>query len=213
MRAHYKACEVTSTRNRAIPIGADVVQATRVGLRFPARTLDFEDWQQTGVRIARMADSSAWYLGDWLAYGESQFEGRYRRAVEAVGLSYQTLRNLAWVARRFPLARRRAALTLYHHMEVARLPEAEQERWLDRAVQERWSVRRLRLHIKSGNEPGASGPAVPTQVVRKISTERTKVDRWRAAADCAQTSLDDWILTTLDNAAGRLSDAQSAQSA
>ena len=48
-------------------------------------------------------------------------------------LDYQTLRNYAWVARRFPAGRRRAGVSFAHHAEVARLPEPEQDYWLRRA--------------------------------------------------------------------------------
>src|SRR2546421_9862203 len=64
------------------------VMATRVGLRFP-RSLTFENWQRAGEKIARIVDSSAWCLGDWLIYGELRCAERYRQAIEAVGLDYQ----------------------------------------------------------------------------------------------------------------------------
>ncbi|GAA4551960.1 LmbU family transcriptional regulator [Amycolatopsis samaneae] len=187
------------------PVNGSSIRATRLGLQFPDRPIGFPEWQQAGLKIARMADSSAWYMGDWLAYGEAQFENKYRRAAEAVGLNYQTLRNFAWVARRFPLSRRRDKLTFYHHMEVAKLSDVEQERWLDRAVRERWSVRRLRQCVKNASCLGTAAEDA-TPVMRKISADRTRVDRWRAAAEQVNNSLDDWILLTLDDAACQLLD-------
>ena len=41
-------------------------------------------------------------------------------------LDYQTLRNYAWVARRFAMSRRRDTLSFGHHAEVPALPEPEQ---------------------------------------------------------------------------------------
>lgn len=140
--------------------GTGTVQATLVGLRFPGQILEFGYWKEIGVLIARTADSAAWCLGDWLVYGESRYADRYRQAIEAVGLNYQTLRNYAWVARRFPVSRRRDTLTFYHHMEVARLPVGEQDRWLARAAEQRWSVRQLRRQLKE-DEPGGEPIAVP----------------------------------------------------
>lgn len=35
-------------------------------------------------------------------YGQAAYTGRYRDAIEQASLDYQTLRNYAWVARRFP---------------------------------------------------------------------------------------------------------------
>ncbi|MEU8803872.1 hypothetical protein [Spirillospora sp. NPDC048819] len=61
----------------------------------------------------------------------------------------KTLRNYAWIARRFPVSRRRDTLTLQHHAEVAALSDHEQERWLDRAEQEQWPVLRLRTSLRA----------------------------------------------------------------
>jgi hypothetical protein len=175
------------------------VQATPVGLRFPDRRLAYQEWLDAGAKVAKVVDSSAWCLGDWLAYGESQYAGRYRLAVDRVGLSYQTLRNFAWVARRFPLSRRRDKLTFYHHMEVARLSTGEQDHWLERAVGEGWSVRELRhrLQAPGGPRSAADGPAA----VRRIRADQQRLDRWRVAAEQANLSLEAWIVDTLDLAA------------
>lgn len=182
------------------------VGTTINGLKFPERQLSFREWQQAGSRIANLVNSSAWYLGDWLTYGETHYEGRYRQAVETVGLNYQTLRNFAWVARRFPLQRRRSQLTFYHHMEVARLPEAEQDHWLDRAVRELWSVRSLRHYLRqSGAKPSAEKTSAAPLV--RLTAESTQLDRWLAAARRADADLDDWIVATLDQAAHRLLEA------
>ena len=89
----------------------------RMGLEFP-RQLPFEAWLVVGSQLAAAA-SSAWCLGDWLAYGQAACAGRYRDAVELTGLDYQTLRNYAWVAGRFELSRRRDTLSFGHHAGVA----------------------------------------------------------------------------------------------
>jgi hypothetical protein len=178
------------------------VKATQVGLEFPVRALDFHEWRRAGVRIARLANASAWYLGDWIAYGEAHYEDRYQRAVDVVGLSYQTLRNYAWVCRRFPLSRRRDTLTFYHHMEVAKLPAADQDQWLDRAQDSGWSVRALRKELKAHLDSETAGRA-SLPVVQKISAEAASVDRWRAAAARVDEDLADWIVGTLNAAATR----------
>jgi len=124
---------------------------TRVGLRIPDR-LAFEAWQAAGAQIARVVDSSAWCLGDWLVYGERRFIDRYRDAVAAVGLEYQTLRNYAWVTRRFELSRRRQCLTFQHHAEVASLSSQEQDEWLDRAERGGWSRNQLRKAVRDARQ-------------------------------------------------------------
>lgn len=108
--------------------------ATRVranGLELSAG-MSFDEWAILGHRIARVHSGSAWALGDWLLYGERSFGDRYRSAVDATNLDYQTLRNYAWVARSFESARRREGLSFQHHAEVAALSEPEQDLWLHR---------------------------------------------------------------------------------
>jgi hypothetical protein len=152
------------------PAGRGYVVVPRVGLVFPRR-LPFPAWLAVGAQLAAVAASSAWCLGDWLIYGQAAYASRYQDAVERTGLEYQTLRNYAWVAGRFELSRRRDTLSFGHHAEVAALPEAEQDYWLRKADEFRWSTTRLRrevraslaerqqrpqdLHLGPGGRPGA----------------------------------------------------------
>jgi hypothetical protein len=87
---------------------SDQVLANRVGLRFSEK-LTFEGWERAGKQISRVVDSSAWWLGDWVVIGQAHFADRYKLAMDAVGLDYQTIRNYVWVARRFGMSRRRTA--------------------------------------------------------------------------------------------------------
>jgi hypothetical protein len=84
-----------------------------------------EAWR-IGTQLSAAVSSSAWCLGDWLVYGQAAFSGRYRDALEQTSLDYQTLRSYAWVARRFPVSRRRDNLSFGHHAETAALPRPEQ---------------------------------------------------------------------------------------
>jgi hypothetical protein len=120
----------------------------RVGLQFP-RQLPFEAWLGVGAQLAAVAGSSAWCLGDWLIYGQAAYGGRYRDAIGRTGLDYQTLRNYAWVAGRFELSRRRDTLSFGHHAEVAALPGPEQDFWLRKAEEFRWSTMRLRHEVRA----------------------------------------------------------------
>jgi len=116
------------------------------------------------MHLSDIYTSSAWCLGDWLVYGEMTYRGRYHEAVEQTALDYQTLRNYAWVVKRFPLARRRGNLSFGHHAEVASLPEAEQNFWLRKAEESGWPVKRLRLEVRTSlaqrsvSRPPGNGP-------------------------------------------------------
>jgi hypothetical protein len=105
-------------------------------------------WEQVGTRLLSFANSSTWWIADWLVYGESTFRDRYEEAIKRTSLSYQTLRNYTWVARRFPLPRRRPALSFSHHLEVVALEQPEQDYWLRKADELSWSRNKLRTEVR-----------------------------------------------------------------
>jgi hypothetical protein len=106
-------------------------------------------WEKLGANLLSFADSSAWWIADWLVYGESTFHDRYVEAIKRTSLSYQTLRNYTWAARRFPLPRRRHSLSFSHHLEVAALEQPQQDYWLRKAEQLGWSRNKLRGQVRS----------------------------------------------------------------
>src|SRR5262245_47048770 len=178
---------------------ADCGRATRRGLRLRAG-LTFEDWVRAGRKISKISSASAWWLGDWLVYGERAYGKRYRAALELTSLDYKTLRNYAWVARRFELSRRRDNLSFQHHVEVAALPEAEQELWLTRAEKLRWSRNELRRNLAAGRSARHAG-SLDRPVVVRIEVQADRERRWRQAADASHQSLAEWIAAAADHVA------------
>src|ERR1700722_12349085 len=137
-RAEDGTWEISSSR---------AVKVTRSGIVFSGR-LNIDEWEKLGQRLMSFADSASWWIADWLAYGETAFLDRYQEAIRKTSLSYQTLRNYAWVARRFELSRRRDALSFGHHAEVAALDPHEQDFWLRKADELHWSRNRLRSEVR-----------------------------------------------------------------
>lgn len=180
--------------------GDGQVLATRVGLRFPA-VLSFGEWERAGTKLARISDSSTWCLGDWLIYGQDKYSDRYQQAIAAAGLDYQTLRNYAWIARRYEWTRRRAELSFQHHAEVAALPDAEQDLWLDRAVEHRWSRNELRRQLRQSRQ--ATSSVRPAVALPRLPVSAGQVDRWRAAAEVSSSEFDQWVIAALDDAAAQ----------
>ncbi|WP_310723174.1 MULTISPECIES: LmbU family transcriptional regulator [unclassified Streptomyces] len=174
------------------------VFVTRVGLQIPA-AVSYDTWKSAGRRISAVANSSAWCLGDWLIYGQWRYTDRYRRAVDAVGLDYQTLRNYAWVARRFEVSRRRDSLSFHHHAEVASLPPHEQDYWLNRAEELGWSRNQLRANVRAARETEPSATRKTASVGIQLTPER--IARYRAAAERSDSSLETWMVDRLDLAA------------
>jgi hypothetical protein len=187
------------------------VIATNVGLRFP-HALTYEEWENAGHNVARIASSSAWFIGDWVVCGQRRYESRYRHAIEAVGLDYQTIRNYAWVARRFELDRRRENLSFQHHAEVASLSPQDQDHWLARAEEHGWSRNQLRLQVQRSRR--ATQDRVHANVVHPLKVDRGRAARWLRAAEHAGSSLESWIITNLDLAASNtLADDEVAEAA
>lgn len=194
------------------PVEAMPVFLPRRGLQLPTR-LPFEKWVTIGRQLADICTLSAWCLGDWLVYGEVAYTGRYREAIEQTSLDYQTLRNYAWVARRFSLSRRREVLSFGHHTEVAALSEAEQDFWLRKAEELEWSVKRLRQEVRSSLKERALGRDHDQRKTSdrdehellkaslEIHITSDQLGRCRAAAERVGLSMEEWAASVLDQAA------------
>lgn len=178
------------------------VLTTRIGLHMPTR-LSFEDWERAGRQISGLVNSSTWWLGDWLVYGKEHYADRYQRGIRSAGLQYQTLRNYAWVSRRFEFDRRRSSLSFQHHAEVASLPVEEQEFWFDRAEQNGWTTKQLRNAISAVRE-GERGDGKELEAKRQLSVPDDHVQWWHKAAQQTGIELEQWVLRTLDSAAEQI---------
>lgn len=204
MRSEVVAAVMTPRGTVGAPLRQ--VHVYGVGLQIPVG-ISFEEWARAGRQLSGIVDSSAWWLGDWLVFGKTNYSDGYQLAIQGAGLRYQTLRNYAWVARRFDLSRRRSKLTFQHHAEVASLPIEEQEQLLDRAERELWTTKQLRNAIRQGRGDELEESAMASASSR-IDVPRNRVMVWQKAAGCLGVDFDHWVLTMLDRAATEiLSDA------
>lgn len=170
----------------------------RTSLSLP-EGVPMEAWKRLGRNIFVISEASAWWLGDWLVYGQRNYPDRYKKAIEETSLDYQTLRNYAWVARKFPPARRRENLSFQHHAEVAGVPEPQQERWLAEAEAGGWSRNELRARLRAA-ALGEGGRGDPVVYVR-LKAHNERKEQWQQAADSSGMALMDWIAAILDDAA------------
>jgi hypothetical protein len=176
--------------------------------------ITFDTWAGVGRRIAEISHASAWCLGDWLVFGQDTYGNRYKVALDATALDYQTLRNYAWVARRFTMSRRRAALSLQHHAEVAALPESAQDLWLSRAERFRWSRNELRRRVSSDRrlerkpQPRSGPCGSATGVTCRLRVTPDRAHRWNEAASVSEQTLADWVISVADAAANATLDAE-----
>jgi hypothetical protein len=158
----------------------------------------FDAWSDIGIKIARHASGALWWLGDWLLFGRETYGRRYRLAVEATGLDAHTLRNYAVVARRFEPRRRRETLSFQHHAELCAFRDEEQDRWLTLAETGNWSRNELRRRLR------AEAVAKARDEAERVSLQapHQRVERWRRAAEREALRLEQWIVQTLNDAAG-----------
>ncbi len=165
--------------------------------------MSFESWCDLGSKVVLIANCSAWWIGDWLVYGEQAYGDRYEQAITDTSLGYQTLRNYAWVARKFRGSRRRDKLSFGHHAEVAALPDDEQDVWLARAERLNWSRNQLRRGLRAAqlaNQAASREQSAYTRTL-KIDVRTERHDRWESAAERKKCSVTDWIIAALDRAA------------
>lgn len=121
-------------------------------------------------------------------------------AIDSVRLDYQTLRNYAWVARRFELSRRRNRLSFQHHAEVAALPPEDQDHWLDLAEGKGWSRNELRKNIRT-NAQAQEIEATSSILLPRLYVPAEHVVYWRDAANHLNQDFQDWIVAVLNESA------------
>lgn len=166
---------------------------TPTGIQFNEE-LSFEEWDDLGQKLAPIAKSIGFIIGDWINYGEKRWGDRYEEALERTGMAYQTLRNYAYVARKVHLSCRQDKLGFEHHAVVAKLKTPdEQEHWLGMAVKHKLGKRRLQKSINFGRlateqevagDPHDKRHTTYLSLLNKIrrwwqdQTETAPVDEW-----------------------------------
>jgi hypothetical protein len=114
----------------------------------PRHPLTLVEWVRQGQCLGTVSRASGWWIGDWTRYGNAKYGEKYEEAARITGYDVHTLMNMAYVASRFEISRRREKLSFSHHAELAAFPPNEQERWLNRVEQEGLSVHTLRAQLK-----------------------------------------------------------------
>lgn len=131
------------------------MDATSLVLTDPDMT--YERYSALGFFLGKVNRSCAFWIGDWLNFGEEIFGHYAAQAAEATGLAPQTLANRASVCRHVPPSQRRAALPFGVHAEVAYIDPKERERWLDKAELGEWTRAKLREEMRKVREIDSGG--------------------------------------------------------
>lgn len=156
------------------------------GIEFSGE-VDYRMWTKKGEELTRvvnvMQKHMRWWIGDWIAFGQSAFPDMYSQALEKCQYEYGTLRNAVWVCSNVPLSNRNPKLSFEHHLKVARLDTEAQRRWLTEADVEGWSAKVLDRHIR---EEAAFGK-VPEDRVKRDKPEKPEDFKGGSDDDTNQT--------------------------
>lgn len=121
------------------------------GLQFSG-VVPFQEWERRGNELKTVirvyTNNVAWWLGDWIIYGENNFKEKYSQALEGSMYTIGHLRNCVWVCRNVKQENRNPALSFQHHYEVAALDPAMQVEWLAKAELNHWTAKQLNHAIK-----------------------------------------------------------------
>lgn len=108
--------------------------------------LTLEGWKSQGRELAKAGSEHQFEVADWILAGDRQWGGSaYDEAEKVTGYARKTLIEWAYVARNVSI--RMDGLKFGHHQLVASMDPVEQERWLRKAADGKYSVALLRKQI------------------------------------------------------------------
>jgi len=121
-------------------------------------SITLDEWKELGQSLKQVEGCVQFWIGDWARYGDKRgFTGKYTdpkvydELEEITGLEHQTLKNYKTIAENVPTSVRLPELSFSHHSEVAKLTTERQSAFLQRAVDEKLSVRDLREEIRKAD--------------------------------------------------------------
>ena len=107
-----------------------------------------KEWMAVGRAVAHIGQSTHWWIGDLLQYGFRAYGKKvsFDLAQQCTGTTRTFLYTVSYVSKRFPPARRVAALTFFHHFVVASFPPDVADRLLAEALELGLTARQIRKH-------------------------------------------------------------------
>lgn len=163
------------------------IEPTSVSLVFNG-DVTHDEWSAKGKElktvISVFTENVRWWFGDWIIYGESRFPGMCSQDFSETGYSDGTIRNCAYVCQRIPPERRKHNLSFEHHYQVARLEPNDQDKFLNEAEQEDWTINQLRKAV------AGKFPAMRRAMSKNVEDRRSKeFEHWWSANGNAMFSV------------------------
>lgn len=114
----------------------------------PSPDMSFDQYQRIGRTFQQIKSSLAWWVGDWLNFGDQKFGEAAMQAVDATDKSVETLLKYKAVAARVPKEIRRSDLSWVHHFGVCYIPVEQRGPLLEIAANIGLSSRELKDVVK-----------------------------------------------------------------
>jgi len=111
------------------------------------RDVSKEEWMDVFKALKQVEGCVQFWIGDCLAYRQQKW-GMYDDIAEETGMDKSTLATYKSISQNVKPLLRNKELSFNHHKEVASLPPEKQELFLNKAVEDKLSVRDLRNEIK-----------------------------------------------------------------
>jgi N6-adenosine-specific RNA methylase IME4 len=121
-------------------------ELTKTSLIFK-RDITKDEWMDGFNSLKKIEGCIQFWIGDFLAYRNQKW-GMYDDIAEETGYDKGTLKNIVSVTKAIESSRRNDDLSFSHHTEVASLTPEKQTEFLNKAVEEKMSVRELREEIR-----------------------------------------------------------------
>lgn len=142
-----------------LTVVSELCELDKTSLRFK-RDVSLEEWKIVFGSLKKIEGCVQFWIGDALAYRQQKW-GMYDDIAEETGMDKKQLWDYKKVSESVKPSERSELLGYCHHREVAALPPEKQERFLNKAVEEKLSVRDLRQEIKKENRADKKQPIMP----------------------------------------------------
>lgn len=180
------------------------IEMTATGVVFDSQlSPNYEQIEQAIGQVGRMTRSAQFCLGDLINFAEHEFGSKYDEWMASTGMSYQTLANIACVARNIPFSERSEKLDFHHHQIVAFKLKTNEDRreWLEQAAARRLSTRELECSIKRGKITTHTDLEREREEQKKRNDEKgleshaitlAKITRWSQDMEGKHGMVDTW---------------------
>lgn len=216
--------DVSTSKPILTPAVVDGVVMTPTGLKVLKTNISPDDFNTLFSSALLMGRAANWILGDTLdladrTWGNKATGSKYEQAAKETGMAISTLKNIVCVCHNIPYEQRRPELSFSHHLEALAGAEtvAEREAILDRAEDEKMSVRDLRKTIRKeqqvkavakqeaedgGKPKQIFGVTIPDKPVANypLGVELTRISAWFEDRDLnkipreqRQEMIGDWL--------------------